>query len=409
MSVTKEFDAIVVGAGPAGSSCARFLTEAGRRVAVLDRAAFPRVKLCAGWLSNAVWTELRIDPGDYPGSLWKWNRCHVHFGERCHHVDVDGYFIRRYEFDDFLVRSCGAALFETAVKTIERVGAEWLVNGEFRAPFIVGAAGTHCPVARHLIGKRANRPAGARELEFEANPAEVAASRLGEDGEPELYLHPDLRGYSWNIPKSDWLNVGTGTLEAKQVKPAWRRARQLFTDSGHLPEGAGAALEAAKGHSYYLFEPTHLARCVNRSALLVGDALGLAHPFTAEGIRPAIVSARLAADAIAENDSESYRTRMRQHSLFVEYSTLWRIRDTGGALRRSGDEASVGAGRAKGRARKGAEAAVHRWVARSFASMFSGRPLPAYRFFGSVLKTARRWDRLVSPATLERTRNDAAR
>ena len=42
-------DVIVVGGGPSGSSCARTLVRGGARVAVVDRAAFPRVKLCAGW------------------------------------------------------------------------------------------------------------------------------------------------------------------------------------------------------------------------------------------------------------------------------------------------------------------------------------------------------------------------
>jgi flavin-dependent dehydrogenase len=47
-------DAIVVGGGPAGSTCARFLVQGGARVAVVDRAEFPRVKLCAGWLSAPI-------------------------------------------------------------------------------------------------------------------------------------------------------------------------------------------------------------------------------------------------------------------------------------------------------------------------------------------------------------------
>src|SRR5688572_16749789 len=48
-------DVIVIGGGPAGSSCARTLVRGGARVAVVDRAEFPRVKLCAGWLSAPIW------------------------------------------------------------------------------------------------------------------------------------------------------------------------------------------------------------------------------------------------------------------------------------------------------------------------------------------------------------------
>lgn len=396
----RTFDVIVVGGGPAGSSCARFLTDAGKRVAIVDRAAFPRVKLCAGWLSNPVWTALGIEPSEYTGDLWKWNSCHVHFGDACHTVDVDGYFIRRVEFDDFLLRRCGAEVIEHQVKRIERDGeGGWIIDDHLRAPVLVGAGGTHCPVLRQIFGQKPARPAGARELEFEADPADVAATRAGLDGEPELYLHPDLRGYSWNIPKTDWLNVGTGTMEAKQVRDAWGKAREVFTRAGHIPASAEAALESMKGHSYYLFEPAHLERCCSGSALLVGDSLGLAHPFTAEGIGPAIVSARVAAGAIIDGDIASYGTRMKRHPLFAEYATLWRLRDTGGALRRPADKNTL---QSKAPGRRRAEAATSWLVARGFAWMFAGRPLPGHRVIGPLIRTARRWDRLVSAATLER-------
>ncbi|MDH4066151.1 MAG: FAD-dependent oxidoreductase, partial [Acidobacteriota bacterium] len=47
-------DALIVGGGPAGSSCARVLVQAGLHVIVLDRARFPRDKTCAGWITPAV-------------------------------------------------------------------------------------------------------------------------------------------------------------------------------------------------------------------------------------------------------------------------------------------------------------------------------------------------------------------
>ena len=56
------YDAIVVGGGPAGSTCARVLVRAGARVAIIDRATFPRVKLCAGWLSPPFWDVIERTP-----------------------------------------------------------------------------------------------------------------------------------------------------------------------------------------------------------------------------------------------------------------------------------------------------------------------------------------------------------
>ena len=62
-----RFDAIIVGGGPAGSACARVLVRAGLRVAVVDRRRFPRVKLCAGWISAPVWDVLELSRREYAG------------------------------------------------------------------------------------------------------------------------------------------------------------------------------------------------------------------------------------------------------------------------------------------------------------------------------------------------------
>ena len=58
-------DVIIVGGGPAGSTCAWKLRDAGLDVVVVDKAAFPRDKVCAGWLTRQVVSELELDPGDY--------------------------------------------------------------------------------------------------------------------------------------------------------------------------------------------------------------------------------------------------------------------------------------------------------------------------------------------------------
>ena len=62
-----QCDVLVVGGGPAGSSCARALAAAGMEVLVLDRAVFPRPKVCAGWVTPQVFTTLEIEPRDYAG------------------------------------------------------------------------------------------------------------------------------------------------------------------------------------------------------------------------------------------------------------------------------------------------------------------------------------------------------
>jgi flavin-dependent dehydrogenase len=203
----------------------------------------------------------------------------------------------------------------------------------------------------------------------------VAATRAGDDGEPELLLHADLSGYSWNVPKSDWLNLGCGVDEPRAVRAAWTAARAHFADCGHLPPSAAAALDQPRGYTYHLFRPERFDRCHRDGAFLVGDALGLAHPLTAEGIAPAAWSGRLCAEAILAGAPASYGRRLAAHPLLADYARVHRLRELASALRRLAPTA-----RGPGRAAPGPlVAASRRAIAGGFAWMFAGKPIPAGR------------------------------
>lgn len=377
------YDAIIVGGGPAGSTCARRLVRGGARVAVIDRAAFPRVKLCAGWLSPPFWDVIERSPREYPRGLWEWTRCHVHYRGRQYSLPGHGWFIRRYELDDWLLAESGADLvLGTQVKTIERDDGGWRI-GDLRARYLIGAGGTHCPVARMLAPERPRRAVGVQELELASDPDAIARARLGEDGEPELVLFDDWSGYGWNVPKHDWLNVGCGTLDATIVRDAWQTTRGLLRRSGHLPADVEPALEHVKGHSYYLFDPVHLQRAVSGTALLVGDSLGLAHPLTAEGIVPAALSGRLAAEAILDGTPASYPSRLLDDPLVADYRRVHRVIETARALR-------ARPGRAGERRWRVMSPLAERTVARGFAWLFSGARLPVPRVVDFVVDQVRR-------------------
>ena len=392
-------DAVIIGGGPAGSTCARFLARGGAKVAVVDRAEFPRVKLCAGWLSAPIWDALELAPGDYPGGLWEWKNCHVHFRGVTRAIGCRGWFIRRYEFDDHLLRTCGAELHlgQASVKAIERdADGLWSVAG-LRARHLVGAGGTHCPVARILAPPRPRGPVGVQEHEFQADPVQVARTRAGGDGEPELLLHDDLRGYSWNVPKTGWLNVGCGTVEPTEVRSAWKTARAHFRAAGHLPDDVEPALDAVKGHSYYLFDPVHLDGAARvdgpGGAYLVGDSLGLSQPLTAEGILPAVTSGRRLAEAILAGAPASYPDRLREDPVLSDYRRLHRLREAGSALGRRRNGSGEPDGERNGQ-RNGARPVARlgkRAVASTFAWLFSGARLPAPRLIDLALAGAERW------------------
>src|SRR5690606_38012976 len=290
-------------------------------------------------------------------------------------VPGHGWFIRRYELDDWLLRESGAELhLGTNVKDIvQEADGTWRI-GELRGRYLVGAGGTHCPVARMLAPTRPRRAVGVQELELQTDERAVARTRLGEDSEPELVLFDGLGGYGWNVPKRDWLNVGCGTLDATAVRDAWLTTHTLLRTTGHVPEEAEAQLAHMKGHSYFLFDPVHLASAARDNAFLVGDSLGLAHPLTAEGIVPAVTSGRVLGEAIASGEAAMYRVLLWQHPLIADYRRTYRLVEAGRRLKRKSTSKPAK------RAPRG-----DRLVARGFAWMFSGSRLPAPRIIDFVL------------------------
>jgi flavin-dependent dehydrogenase len=352
-----------------------------------------------------------VAPARYPRGLWEWKTCHVNYRGKDYAIPCHGWFIRRYELDDFLLRSSGADLhLGVSVKQIERdPDGLWSIAG-LRARMLVGAGGTHCPVARLLGPARPRRAVGVQELELQLDGQAVARTRLGQDGEPELLLFEDIGGYGWNVPKSDWINVGCGTLDATAAREGWRHTHDHLRAVGHLPSEAAPQLEHMKGHSYFLFEPVHLDTAYRDNAFLVGDSLGLAHPITAEGILPAALSGRRCAEAILAGDPASYPSRLRRDPILADYrrvhaalNLVRKVRDRIPALANLARTAAVVPGEPSPGSTNGASthpdltrppgqpatnpgaALTNATIARGFAWMFSGAKLPAPRLLDFVL------------------------
>jgi flavin-dependent dehydrogenase len=206
------------------------------------------------------------------------------------------YGIRRYEFDDYLLRRCGARLLEgIALTGLERSGGEWIINGQIRTPMLVGAGGTFCPVARFL-GAKVNREVvvTAQEAEFEMDERQLSGCAVrGET--PELYFCSDLKGYGWCVRKQNVLNVGLGRVDRHSVARHAAQFLEFLKAVGRLKFVVPSAL---LGHAYLLYGRT-TREVAGEGVVLIGDAAGVAYAQSGEGIRPAIESGLLAAKAIA--------------------------------------------------------------------------------------------------------------
>lgn len=308
-------ECLIVGGGPAGSACAWALQRAGLNTVVLDKSAFPRDKICGGWITPQVIQELDI------GSDYATNRvlqpirgfrvgCIDGRITETHYGETVSYGIRRREFDEYLVRRSGARMVENQrFRSLEKADDVWIVNDEIKARVLVGAGGHFCPVARWLNpGLQGEVIVAAQEAEFEMSPAQREACQV--QGEvPELYFCRDLRGYGWCFRKGDFLNIGLGRLDPHRL------GEHVAEFIGFLCRTKRIKFDLPRkplGHAYLLYGKTQ-RNFVGDGVLLIGDAAGLAYSQSGEGIRPAIESGLLAAKALIEANGDYSRTKLETY------------------------------------------------------------------------------------------------
>ncbi len=289
-----ETQVLIVGGGPAGSTCARELNRNGIDTVIVDKSDFPRTKLCAGWITPKVLTKLEIT--DYPYSLIRFDRLHFRFFNYRIPVKTVQYSIRRFEFDHWLLRRAGVPVYRHAVRHIKRSKGAFVIDDRFRCTYLVGAGGTYCPVYRSFFKDRYPRTREdmitTLEQEFE--------HRFKDNNCYLWFFDRKLPGYAWYVPKGDgYVNIGIGGKLAvmKSRNTNIRQYWSLFIQKLDRLSLVRNYRFHPKGYNYYLRQ--------NRSTVqldgvfLVGDSAGLATRDMGEGVGPAVESGLRAAEAIA--------------------------------------------------------------------------------------------------------------
>lgn len=293
-------DVLIVGGGPAGSSCAWALRNSGLDVAIIDKRVFPRDKVCGGWITPPVLEMLEIDLEEYaserilqPITSFRTGCIGSASATRTDYGRPVSYGIRRREFDEFLLRRCGARIHEgVSLGSLKWEGGWWIANDNLRARLLIGAGGHFCPVARNVSGRGKTAAVVAQEVEFELDARQQEECAVLPTM-PELYFCPDMKGYGWCFRKGNVLNVGLGRADSHGLPEHVDSFLHYLKATTRL----SLKLPAMRGHAYFLYG-TSRRKVAGDGFMLIGDAAGLAYAQSGEGILPAIKSGLLAARTI---------------------------------------------------------------------------------------------------------------
>ena len=309
--MVRDYDVIVVGAGPGGSTAARYCAQSGLKTLIVEKEPFPRYKPCGGCLSIKTVHLLGFDLTPVIENT-VYGAKFTYLLKDPFSIESDqpiAYLVMRDRFDQFLLDKAldqGTEILEgtRALRTQEKsngVEIELQSGARVRSKYLIGADGPESIVAKSLNLFPSKNEGGGFAVESEI-PFE---SVIGFPKEDLHHIRLDFgripNGYAWVFPKKEWLSVGIGGMFQKRGKMNPRQyLNNFFKELNYLREGEKGKVI---GHLLPAFfdegQRVSQGRC-----LLVGDAAHLMDPTQGEGIYYAIQSGISAAEAIIKSDEK---------------------------------------------------------------------------------------------------------
>lgn len=353
------YDAIVVGGGPGGSTCAAYLGKAGRRVLLVEKEHFPRDKTCGDAISGKSMTVLRelgldkaveqADHGAVTGVLFSSpNGKAVRIPLKKNEGELDkSYTCRRLVYDNVLFSNAkkhaevleGATATGAIVENGNVVGVRVRTKDaerEIRAKMVIGADG---------VGSILNKFAGGHEVDPAHTCIAYRAYYSGITGmQDALEIHfvkSIMPGYFWIFPLENGIaNVGVGMVMEDMKKKGTnlqKAMEEMLAANPLFKERFANAKMVSPMKAWSLpFGSKRRRGCAN-GLLLVGDAFGLVDPFSGEGIGNAMLTGKLAAkvanEALAAGDvSEEFLKKYENEvwaAVGAELDTSYKMQKAG--------------------------------------------------------------------------------
>ena len=323
------YDAIIVGAGPSGTSAALFAHRFGLNCILIDKAVFPRDKICGDAISGKGIRVLReLNLLDEIALLDGAEINRITFGSPSNKkFDINltsskdnnkikkGYVIPRKIFDNFMFEKANEVIETRQGFTAKQIlrnnneicGIVGSVKGnpdeEIYAPIILGCDGYNSIVARRL---------GLYEMDINNTSIAIRCYYEGVKGlsdQIELHYVKEVNpGYFWLFPAGDGLvNVGIG-LSKVDMKKESRTLGQILDEvikSDYFKERFSDAKQLEKPIGWNLPVGSKRRKNHGNGFILLGDAAGLVDPFTGEGIGNAMVSSKYAMEIVAKSKNSS--------------------------------------------------------------------------------------------------------
>ncbi|RMD92223.1 MAG: geranylgeranyl reductase family protein [Calditrichaeota bacterium] len=321
--MTYDYDIIIVGGGPAGTTCALYAARTGLKILLVDKKSFPRDKICGDAISGksleylrelGLLAQLQQAPQARVTSVLfsapNGVQTRISFTPPNAQRKSYGYVCRREVFDNLLFQAA-----KQQIDTRENFAVTDILIEKSQVYGISGrdATGTESSyTARVVVGADGTASILRRKLGlYELDPKHwVVATRAyyrgvkGLSDAIEIHFVKDiLPGYFWIFPLENGLaNVGLGMIHGKLKKRglSLREAHLAATKSAFFRERFREAELIGGIHGWNLPLGSKRRQIHGNGYLLLGDAAGLIDPFTGEGIGNAMCSGKIAARVLAE-------------------------------------------------------------------------------------------------------------